>query len=1409
MKVNFDLNKQIKQTSFQGYKVTKDDKGVRSGEFSYPFDPQTTDCYLEVALVDRDKDGNFYLTGDKCQALSDSSSNGIKLHAGKNKINIHSEFGIMEDEPFAYHYKLVDKSSGRATKYAVDAGSLIDNRANKSKDTDENFYNIYVPASNVSKGGSMLLAVPDTLAPQWVYDADNDIIRNENYDEQKKNIRLFSNKIGGSLAGLEKKLDNNELSQYDKIVSLPLFTDDSRSHHAYWNKNCMQMALSLGNINNYTSVTKKLFAQGKNLVSDGAFVNEGLEGIHLHHALKWKEGSPFFNWFRMNPNNQVLFGVFSQNTDFLSHRVVNPKYTYTKDENGKFIPKLNRAYNENKPTYFEIFDKDLVDTSKLDIQTPIKSYDKNFSNKPLSKSSHNDTVVPYRFEINPDEYDDNVKRLNEFNRKSPAKFDLYSGMGTKFVAQFSDFQLDNKLEGNIDTWNSNFDIAKIHYFLSNADMDNVLSLSPGKNQKELVQDLEYSANEARDYVVTSAQYWTKKTNDILNLHVAQNLKHLDGADSKEVYKEIIKKVNAGVLPEKIKNNVPENVVENILNGSYQLKEQNVEEFKTQVAQYMMDVPLDSIEFGDDISAVFATPYISKRSCREEYLGHAQIYTPDYDEYMTYDRFFLNKMGNPHLQHKYEKVYTETNRLFVDGSNKPNGALSEFAIDIITRLNNDKERPDSQKIFDGVDNTEYGNYVVPYMAEEILKFAVIKSLCPNPRFQVNDNGDISYDYDRLKKITLKDIGVTGITPEDEAEQLVQRVKKGLKNISESDKEALADALKKKFKGTTVESFRCAEAIVDRTQSGLDWRIDAAKDVADIESLRNDGETDFDTVFRQVTNFWDKFAQNVLQENPNAYMVAELTDMNDLHNEFGENSKRYPNKANLIGKFLHDSSLTSVANYDYFFSTLPEIFAKKFNNGDSSQNGGKYLDRLLHEKITDPNYGFLRSAQLSALTTSYTFVNNHDNTRALHAMALDTDLFNGIENHWTGSDNRLKAARLMAGDDSAKISDFDYSRASGKDLAMVEALDNGFNSAIDGMKKDSIINSARADELKFAIKTSLTEIANGQFNGSNFEKDSFGVKPFDQTIELAISNAKTAGLEIQDREANILSERTFETILKPAYQKYTAMMEFLVALPGNPTLYSGDELGSTGYEYETKNVTLQNRSFLHNEWVDRHSPEKRKFVTEMNNNLKKIMYQRKRPELQALNDGAIFPLKLQQGTFNGKSVDVPTLLRENTAGYMTVSLFNVSDAEKAHSHLAELKPNTVTLNHIDLSQEVGEKSINVGLPSGLPLKTVFLDASKDNSDMKDIYVVEKNSENKYCIKHRVKDTDGSYKNAPIEIKDNTMILYHDPKVKGENLAFKGRKFLYNPQFNNFGSYQTNLYNINSKENICGEKLSLVSR
>lgn len=70
-----------------------------------------------------------------------------------------------------------------------------------------------------------------------------------------------------------------------------------------------------------------------------------------------------------------------------------------------------------------------------------------------------------------------------------------------------------------------------------------------------------------------------------------------------------------------------------------------------------------------------------------------------------------------------------------------------------------------------------------------------------------------------------------------------------------------------------------------------------------------------------------------------------------------------------------------------------------------------------------------------------------------------------------------------------------------------------------------------------------------------------------------------------------------MLKPAFAKYKAMLEIMVAAPGNPTIFAGDEYGETGFETPGNNVYQHNRNQIHRGWaVDENRPEFKAFYEE---------------------------------------------------------------------------------------------------------------------------------------------------------------------------------------------------------------------
>ena len=429
MKISLNLNrsKTNNNVQFEGYKPIKSNTGSREFEFNYVYDEDKKDCYLEIFLLDKDADGNWFVTGKKdpygnIKPLENTKHEAeVLLEKGKaTKINLAQEYGIRPDQPFAYHYKLVPKGQKNGTpEYKIDPGNIINDKASSNRAHE--IYNFVTDKLSTStKAGAMKLIVPDFNNVSWVYDENNKIVPNKDIERAKKTNKNTANKIGGSLAGIEKDLDNGKLDNFTRIITTPLFTDDSLSAHAYWNKNNFQMAQSLGNINNYASLQRKLFAKGINLVSDGAYVNEGLEGVHFKHILQWGEKSPYFNWFKISglQDSPLNMGVFGKRLEHVTHRIVNPKYDIKQSPDGTIRINPNKNYKSNQPTYIQIYDDRLVDATNLSDKQLIRAYNKLVKNN-LEINNHNDTVIPYSFRINNETYKNNVEHLIKYNKSVP------------------------------------------------------------------------------------------------------------------------------------------------------------------------------------------------------------------------------------------------------------------------------------------------------------------------------------------------------------------------------------------------------------------------------------------------------------------------------------------------------------------------------------------------------------------------------------------------------------------------------------------------------------------------------------------------------------------------------------------------------------------------------------------------------------------------------------------------------------------------------------------------------------------------------------------------------------------------------------------------------------------------------
>lgn len=1383
MKVNLDLIRNNK-INFKGYLPAKSDFGEREYDFNYVYDSSKKDCYLEIFLLKQDSEGNYFVTGERNEygditPLQNYTTGkyDIKLKDGKaTRINLAAEFGITPDQPFAYHYKLTPKGDPDGIpEYKVDAGNRIFEK-NQSGKAHEVYNIITDNLPTGTKSGSMKLIIPDFYNPAWVYDNKNNIVENPDFERVKKTIKNPANKIGGNLAGVEKDLDDGKLDIFKKIIMTPLFTDDNLTAHAYWNENCMQMSQSLGNINNYARLQRKLFAKGINLVSDGAFVNEGLQGVHFRHILKWGDESPYFNWFRISglKESPLNMGVFGKQIDHVTHRIVNPKYDFQMKSDGSYKITKHSGYKSNEPTYIQIYDDRLVNAEKLNNKKLIKAYDKLVKNN-LDINNHNDTVTPYSFRIDPEQYRKNVIKLSDYNKSTDKsnRIDLHSGKGTTLVTEFKYYGIGGKHESGFETWDSNPDIAKLRFILSHTETEDLKNIISSKERDKKLEDLQRKTCEVQDYTISSANFWTEKTKNILVLNAAQKLKNINGMNSDEIYRKIKDLSNGKVFPKDL--DVNKTVVQNVLKNLYNLPESNTEDvYENAILQGLMNTPLDSIELGSDIVSTLASPYITKRATSQNQIGMSR-----YDAY---------KAKNPHLMPEYAKVYELTDRMYEEEMNK-------FATKIIDDI--DESLPANQKLCTPEGYvTPYGKYVIPLLTAEIAKFAIIKAVSPKAQFTYDKNtGEISYNYQELKDNTsLLQLGIIADCPENEAKSLVKKLSNRIDKINRKDTEELKKALMQTIKGTNENSFKLAEMIVSRAQAGLDWRIDATKDIADIGSLRN-SKTHFEYTWDELIKFWSKFTKIVRKTHPDAYIAGEVTDEGEIFSD----SARFTEAKDAVRKLINETGFTTIVNYSAYSSEINKIFGKLFDfDGEHSPDKG-FDGNTVANQI---GY-FLDSAPLETILYSYVAVGNHDKCRALDGYAIDMDMFYTDLQNENNFEYRNRAFKIIKGmqfgkePDRGQVDNYNFASISAPAIARCESISSGMGKA----KNHIGVDNSRANYIYDTMLIALKHLANNSYLGKAYESEGFGSKDFPTAIDIVLDEMdyieQDNSKKLSKSEREKLKKETLRMILDPAMSKLLGHTKFLAALTGNPTLYDGDDKGSSGYETTTKNITVQNRNRTHNEWVEKGNPDYMEFVDKFKANMEDVYKLRARKELQPLNNGAPFLLDSQNVHYKKKNyknnfydeldsnrpyiegdTEMSALLRQSPNGAMTVSIFNTEGM--THKFDEYYRPAEIFMNCIDLNSKSNTRETVI---SGIKPGTKFRNA---NSNDKTVYKVNEHNQ--------IVSPDGK----PIIFQDSVLTLYSEPTFSGK------RKVLYNPQYN----FVSNPYSNNQKSES-GTKLSLLSK
>ncbi|MBY0405930.1 MAG: hypothetical protein K2X66_18655, partial [Cyanobacteria bacterium] len=232
------------------------------------------------------------------------------------------------------------------------------------------------------------------------------------------------------------------------------------------------------------------------------------------------------------------------------------------------------------------------------------------------------------------------------------------------------------------------------------------------------------------------------------------------------------------------------------------------------------------------------------------------------------------------------------------------------------------------------------------------------------------------------------------PETAKDLLIPFLKSRLKTLS---KEQLAAWTQEKLTGLNPEMVSLASALLNKREFGLNWRIDAAKDVADFDRVLESKTPEekirrFEEEIEFVKTFWTKMTQKVKQIFEKSMTIAELTDFELLSN--GEVAKKS------FEKLFDANVFTSTPNMSYMYNTPTQLvhYAPRPDEfGNSQMKPSQFLTALK---------SMSQSVPFPALRMYQNLTSSHDYPNTSHALLINPAIATMDLLKWWGVKDDLK-------------------------------------------------------------------------------------------------------------------------------------------------------------------------------------------------------------------------------------------------------------------------------------------------------------------------------------------------------------------------------------------------------------------
>lgn len=751
-------------------------------------------------------------------------------------------------------------------------------------------------------------------------------------------MRNHFNRYGGNETALQTMLPMLHQVGIRSILTKPFIGGDNLSAHRYWTVDPFVLNDSFTSKKAFQGFINTTLDHGMKLYNDGAFVNQGLNGAQFFSLLTDQKNSPYWHWFtHTDKNNQQRINH--------SGKLTLPRLSH----NGMTLGILptRPTSNGHRKLDFNHFEFRIVndpDTRTYDRRKPtlIELYDPSTQTKDGQPLHANRSIINSEDSVHNYRFPVSVDELREKKRRI-AQQHLDGPARKSVMMEWSQFRLkEASADDSTYKWDGQTSVAKMNT----------------KNP------------EVVNYLRDAVGYWTRYVSNTYTERVARALSQAQ---------------------DKTPNANPDALIRAITNPSakpspdYALPKVELPQIETLTPAEIQQALEDTNQVASaDLPRALASGLLKHyplMALELPVMFKSILSYPDLSDVLSgtapggFPKFWREKVQRglstlPVIGRSFENFEQQLTRTF----DQINAQLSPEAREklkdpkVASLLYESLGEAVFMKLFTGLDVLD------PQTQANLTQERIEEALYQTTPSRIVQNN-----------------------PTSASKLLPGFMKRQLKQI---DTVTLAHLMEQRLQDLDPQWVALAKAVLNKREFGLNWRLDAAKDVADMDRVLNEEPADRAPVFQEemqfVRKFWNSLNQSIRQEFPKASLIGELTDFELFagNNEVGRSE---------LAATLGAGDINGAPNMSFLFSSLLEVIN---HTQRPDEYGGKTIS---------PTAFMLNAAKMSsqtypnaAIQNNQNFTSSHDYVSTAHSLLLNSDIWTMDHVRWLGLSDDLREA-----------------------------------------------------------------------------------------------------------------------------------------------------------------------------------------------------------------------------------------------------------------------------------------------------------------------------------------------------------------------------------------------------------------